>query len=73
VRGRDPLNQALYLWAKSRLANFILTLIGDRMEAVRTLFRTLPERPVEERGLVDLQLHRVLSATLMHERFGMSG
>jgi asparagine synthase (glutamine-hydrolysing) len=166
VRGRDPLNQALYLWAKAPLVNFILTLLGDRMEmahsiegrvpfldhhvaefaagipielkiqgmrekhvlreaardvliepvynrqkqpfatpptkagaddamlgllgdvfasslldaqpifdpkAVRSLFRSLPERPFEERALIDLQMHRVLSATLMHERFGMSG
>jgi hypothetical protein len=41
-------------------------------ETVRLLFRTLPERPVEERELLDLQLHRVLSATLLHQRFGMS-
>lgn len=165
VRGRDPLNQALYLWSKSPLANFILTLLGDRMEmahsiegrvpfldhhvaeyaagipielkiqgmrekhvlreatrdvliepvynrqkqpfatpptkvgandamlellgdvfasplldaqpifdpkAVRHVFRTLPERPVEERELLDLQLHRVLSTTLLHQRFAMS-
>src|SRR5215470_10390954 len=32
VAGRDPLNQALYLWAKIHLPNFILTFLSDRME-----------------------------------------
>jgi len=32
LSGRDPLHQSLYLWAKTRLPNYILTLLGDRME-----------------------------------------
>lgn len=30
--GRDCLNQSLYLWAKTALPNYILTVLGDRME-----------------------------------------
>jgi asparagine synthase (glutamine-hydrolysing) len=162
---RDPLNQALYLWAKVHLPNFILTFLSDRMEmahsiegrvpfldhhvaeyaagipihmkingmrekhvlreaardvliepvydrqkhpfstppakigeddammelyadvfgsallddqpifdpaAVRALFRGLPNRTPEERVGVDGLLNRILSLTLMHQRFGMS-
>lgn len=32
LTGREPLHQSLYLWAKSRLPNYILTVLGDRME-----------------------------------------
>jgi asparagine synthase (glutamine-hydrolysing) len=163
---RDPLNQALYLWAKIHLPNFILTFLSDRMEmahsiegrvpfldhkvaefaagipihmkvkgmrekhvlreatrdvliepvydrqkhpfttppakvgendammelfgdvfgssllddqpifdpsSVRDLFNTLPDRSPEDRVVADGLLNRVLSLTLMHQRFGMSG
>jgi asparagine synthase (glutamine-hydrolysing) len=166
VSGRDPLNQALYLWARVHLPNFVLTFLSDRMEmahsiegrvpfldhhvaeyaaglpiamkingmrekhvlreatrdvlidavydrqkhpfttppakvgeddamfelltdvfsssllgdqplfdpeAVRTFFAALPERSIEERREADGLLNRVLSLTLMHQRFGMSG
>jgi asparagine synthase (glutamine-hydrolysing) len=165
VSGRDPLNQALYLWARVHLPNFILTFLSDRMEmahsiegrvpfldhevaefaagipihmkiqgmrekhvlreatrdvliepvydrekhpfttppakvgeddammelygdvfssslldqqpifdpaAVRGFFQTLPERTAEERVRADGLMNRILSLTLMHERFGMS-
>ena len=165
VAGRDPLNQALYLWARVHLPNFILTFLSDRMEmahsiegrvpfldhhvaeyaagipihmkiqgmrekhvlreaardvlieavynrekhpfstppakigeddamlelfgdvfasslldeqpifdaaAVRGLFRGLPELPPEQRVGADGLLNRILSLTLMHQRFGMS-
>jgi len=32
LTGRHPLHQSLYLWAKTRLPNYLLTLLGDRME-----------------------------------------
>jgi asparagine synthase (glutamine-hydrolysing) len=163
---RDPLNQALYLWAKIHLPNFILTFLSDRMEmahsiegrvpfldhkvaefaagipihmkvkgmrekhvlreatrdvliepvydrqkhpfttppakvgendammdlfgdvfgssllddqpifdpsSVRDLFGTLPDRSPEDRVVADGLLNRVLSLTLMHQRFGMAG
>jgi asparagine synthase (glutamine-hydrolysing) len=163
--GRDPLNQALYLWSRIHLPNFVLTFLSDRMEmahsiegrvpfldhevaeyaagipihmkihgmrekhvlreaardvlieavydrqkhpfttpppkvgeddamlelygdvfasslldeqpifapaAVRALFGALPERTPEERLGMDALLNRILSLTLMHQRFGMS-
>lgn len=32
LTGRDPVHQSLYLWAKTMLPNYILTVLGDRME-----------------------------------------
>ena len=32
LRGRDPLHQSLYLWSKTVMAGYILTMLGDRME-----------------------------------------
>ena len=165
LAGRDPLNQALYLWARIHLPNFVLTFLSDRMEmahsiegrvpfldhelaeyaagipihmkingmrekhvlreatrdvliepvydrqkhpfttppakvgeddammelfgdvfgsslldaqpifdpaAVRALFQTLPDRSPEQRVGVDGLMNRILSLTLMHQRFGMS-
>jgi asparagine synthase (glutamine-hydrolysing) len=42
LAGRDPLNQALYLWAKTALPNFILTLLGDRMEMAHSIEGRVP-------------------------------
>ena len=165
IAGRDALNQALYLWSRIQLPNFILTFLSDRMEMahsiegrvpfldhklaeyaagipidmkvrgmrekhvlreatkdviiddvynrekhpfttppakvgeddamhelfgdsfassalddqpifdaaeVRALFASMPNRNPVERTLIDGLLNRVLSTTLMHQRFGMS-
>jgi asparagine synthase (glutamine-hydrolysing) len=32
LSARDPLHQSLYLWSKTRLPKYLLTLLGDRME-----------------------------------------
>jgi len=32
LRGREPVNQSLYLWSKTMLPNYLLTVLGDRME-----------------------------------------
>src|SRR5262249_31588940 len=32
LAGRDPVNQSLYLWSKTLLPGYILTMLGDRME-----------------------------------------
>lgn len=42
LAGRHPLNQALYLGAKSRLPNYILTMLGDRMEMAHSVEGRLP-------------------------------
>lgn len=42
LAGRDPLNQALYLWAKVQLPNFILTFLSDRMEMAHSIEGRVP-------------------------------
>jgi asparagine synthase (glutamine-hydrolysing) len=42
LSGRDPLNQALYLWAKIHLPNFILTFLSDRMEMAHSIEGRVP-------------------------------
>jgi len=42
VSGRDPLNQALYLWSKIQLPNFILTFLSDRMEMAHSIEGRVP-------------------------------
>ena len=55
---------------------FASSLLDDQpifdAAAIRRLFRELPERPPEQRMAVDGLMNRVLSLTLMHQRFGMS-
>jgi asparagine synthase (glutamine-hydrolysing) len=40
--GRDPLNQSLYLWAKTGLPTYILTMLGDRMEMAHSVEGRVP-------------------------------
>lgn len=42
LKGRDPLNQSLYLWAKHMLPNFILTSLSDRMEMGHSIEGRVP-------------------------------
>ena len=42
LRGRDALHQSLYLWGKSVLANYILTMLGDRMEMAHSIEGRVP-------------------------------
>jgi asparagine synthase (glutamine-hydrolysing) len=42
LRGRAPVNQALYLWAKTVLPNYILTVLGDRMEMAHSVEGRVP-------------------------------
>ena len=42
VTGRDRVNQALYLLAKTNLPNLILTILGDRMEMAHSVEGRLP-------------------------------
>ena len=42
LEGRDALNQSLYLWGKSVLANYILTMLGDRMEMAHSIEGRVP-------------------------------
>jgi len=42
LAGRAPVNQALYLWAKTLLPNYILTVLGDRMEMAHSIEGRVP-------------------------------
>jgi asparagine synthase (glutamine-hydrolysing) len=42
LTGRHPLHQSLYLWAKTRLPNYLLTLLGDRMEMAHSVEGRVP-------------------------------
>ncbi len=40
--GRDPLNQALSIWTRTMLPNYILTNLGDRMEMAHSVEGRVP-------------------------------
>jgi len=40
--GRDPVHQSLYLWSKTLLPSYILTLLGDRMEMAHSIEGRVP-------------------------------
>lgn len=42
LRQRDPVNQSLYLWSKMFLPNYILVLLGDRMEMAHSVEGRVP-------------------------------
>jgi len=42
LAGRDPLHQSLYLWSKTALCGYILTILGDRMEMGHSIEGRVP-------------------------------
>jgi asparagine synthase (glutamine-hydrolysing) len=42
LSGRDALNQSLYLWSKTALCGYILTVLGDRMEMGHSIEGRVP-------------------------------
>src|SRR6185437_14274812 len=42
LAGRDPVHQSLYLWAKTMLPGYILTMLGDRMEMAHSVEGRVP-------------------------------
>jgi len=42
LTGRDPVHQSLYLWSKTMLPNYILTMLGDRMEMAHSVEGRVP-------------------------------
>src|SRR5262245_56332582 len=40
--GRDPVHQSLYLWSKTLLPSYILTILGDRMEMAHSVEGRVP-------------------------------
>jgi asparagine synthase (glutamine-hydrolysing) len=42
LAGRDPVHQSLYLWSKTMLPGYILTMLGDRMEMAHSVEGRVP-------------------------------
>jgi asparagine synthase (glutamine-hydrolysing) len=42
LAGRDPVNQSLYLWTRSMLPNYLLNMLGDRMEMAHSIEGRVP-------------------------------
>lgn len=42
LRGRAPVHQSMYLWSKTALPNYILSVLGDRMEMASSVEGRLP-------------------------------
>jgi asparagine synthase (glutamine-hydrolysing) len=42
LAGRDPVNQALYLWSHTNLPTYVLTFLGDRMEMAHSVEGRVP-------------------------------
>jgi asparagine synthase (glutamine-hydrolysing) len=42
LTGRAPLHQSLYLWSKTLLCSYILTMLGDRMEMAHSIEGRVP-------------------------------
>lgn len=42
LTGRHPVNQSLYLWSKAILPNYILSVLGDRMEMANAVEGRVP-------------------------------
>lgn len=42
IAGRHPVNRSLYLWNKTLLPNYILTMLGDRMEMAHSIEGRVP-------------------------------
>jgi asparagine synthase (glutamine-hydrolysing) len=42
LEGRDPVHQSLYLWSKTLLPAYLLTILGDRMEMAHSIEGRVP-------------------------------
>jgi asparagine synthase (glutamine-hydrolysing) len=42
LTGRDPVHQSLYLWSKTVLPGYVLTMLGDRMEMAHSIEGRVP-------------------------------
>jgi asparagine synthase (glutamine-hydrolysing) len=72
LEGRDPLNKSLFVWAKSVLPNYILNLLGDRMEMAHSVEGRVPflDHHVVEcvcRAPVSLKIRGVTEKYLLRE------
>lgn len=72
LSSRDPLHQSLYLWSKTRLPKYLLTLLGDRMEMAHSVEGRVPfldHRLVElvRSQPVSLKIHGAVQKYVLRE------
>lgn len=72
LKGRAPVDRALYLWAKTMLPNYVLATLGDRMEMAHAVEGRLPflDTAVAEflQGVpVDLKIRGMTEKYLLRE------
>lgn len=72
LRGRPRVHQAMYLWNKIALPNFILSLLGDRMEMAHSVEGRLPflDHTVVELAMrlpVDLKIRGAVEKYILRE------
>jgi asparagine synthase (glutamine-hydrolysing) len=72
LEGRDGVHQAQYLWAKSVLPNFILCVLGDRMEMAHSVEGRVPflDHHVAERAVrlpVDQKIRGTVEKYVLRE------
>jgi asparagine synthase (glutamine-hydrolysing) len=60
LAGREPLHQSLYLWAKTGLPSYILTMLGDRMEMAHSIEGRVP--------FLDHHVVEVISSQPVHQK-----
>jgi asparagine synthase (glutamine-hydrolysing) len=58
LQGRAPVHQSLYLWSKTALPGYILTLLGDRMEMAHSVEGRVP--------FLDHKVGEILMQTAVH-------
>ena len=69
---RHPVNQSLYIWAKTMLPNYVLSNLGDRMEMAHSIEGRLPfldHHVVEEaaRMPVSMKIHGMTEKYVLRE------
>jgi asparagine synthase (glutamine-hydrolysing) len=72
LHGREPVHQSLYLWGKTFLPRYILTILGDRMEMGHSIEARLPflDHHVVERACslpVSLKIRGMTEKYLLRE------
>jgi asparagine synthase (glutamine-hydrolysing) len=72
LNGRAPVHQSLYLWSKTALPGYILTLLGDRMEMAHSIEGRVPflDHHVAEflfRTPVDLKIRGMTEKYILRE------
>jgi asparagine synthase (glutamine-hydrolysing) len=72
LSGRHPVNQALYIWGKTMLPNYILSNLGDRMEMAHSVEGRLPflDHPLVEEAArmpVSMKIHEMTEKYVLRE------